>query len=225
MAPMTALHPDPQNANQHTQRGQRIVTESMQKNKFGRPGLAAKDGEVLAGNLSVTEVAADLGAEEVILVYTDGSRPIVHVRTDVEPGSPEAVALALADNRASEVSLNWSTDILEAIREKEPDLVNGLWTAVEQVEEKAKGLQVPYVDMDEGTKSVGFGRLQTSQSQIVAGFGRFSALAPGPLVMAIIEKMKEHWGDDPDVAIPEFCQSLLVDFLGGELPPEQEPKK
>lgn len=118
IVPISELKTDPQNANKHTERGQGMVERSMSEHGFARPGLAAQDGTILAGNLSVGEVAPSLGMDEVILIETDGSRPIVHVRTDIESGSDEARMLAIEDNRTASVSLDWDADeMLKAARE------------------------------------------------------------------------------------------------------------
>jgi DNA modification methylase len=59
-----------------------------------------------AGNLT-QEVAVDIGMDEAIIIESDGTRPIVHVRTDLAPDSPEARTLAIEDNRSAELSLSW----------------------------------------------------------------------------------------------------------------------
>lgn len=47
--------------------------------------------------------------EDVVIVETDGSRPIIHVRTDVKAGSEEAFQIAVADNETS--ARNYALDI------------------------------------------------------------------------------------------------------------------
>lgn len=70
---ITELQPDPNNLNQHTQRGHTIVENSMRRRGIGRGILAAGKGVdnpvVLAGNLTL-EKAVDAGFENVILVHT-----------------------------------------------------------------------------------------------------------------------------------------------------------
>jgi hypothetical protein len=95
-----------------------MVERSMSERGFARPGFAAKDGTVLGGNLSVVEVASSLGMDEVIIVESDGTRPIVHMRTDLEPDSDAARMLAIEDNRTAEVSLDWdASELLAAANE------------------------------------------------------------------------------------------------------------
>lgn len=104
IAPLSTLKADPNNLNLHTEAGHTVVERSISKRGVARPGFAAKDGTVLGGNLSSLEIPGQLGMQEVILIETDGTRPIVHVRTDLDPNSEEAKLLALEDNEASAVS-------------------------------------------------------------------------------------------------------------------------
>lgn len=102
VVPLSTLHNDPHNVNKHTERGHKLVEQSIRKRGVARPGFAARDADgnlvMLGGNLSSLEVPAGIGLDEAVLVYTDGTRPIVHVRTDLDAGSDEARLLALEDN-------------------------------------------------------------------------------------------------------------------------------
>jgi hypothetical protein len=113
-----AVTPDPNNVNKHTQRGQTLVENSLRRRGAFR-GIAAagKNAEtpvVYAGNLTLEQAAA-AGFEEVILVHTDGRQLVVTVRDDVEPGSPEAIALGLEDNESAKQSYNPDVDVLAAL--------------------------------------------------------------------------------------------------------------
>ncbi len=128
IAQLSEFQADPQNANRHTARGQALVEHSMRERGFARPAFAAKDGTVLAGNLSAMTVAPGLGMNEAIVVESDGTRPIIHVRTDLSANSKAARLLALEDNRTAEASLSWDPDILG---ELPADVLSGLWTGAE----------------------------------------------------------------------------------------------
>lgn len=115
-AKLSDFRPDPNNANQHTQRGRGMVENSMSKRGYGRPAFAANDGTMLGGNLSTLEVAGaiDLGGGEVLVIETDGNIPIIHKRTDLDPQSEAARLLALEDNRTAEISLDWDPGMLQS---------------------------------------------------------------------------------------------------------------
>lgn len=104
------LRPDPMNANRGTPRGHGIIEHSIRKHGAGRPGLAAKDGTMIAGSQTLEEMAA-LGFE-IVPVHTTGKQWPVHIRDDIEPGSPEAIEMAIEDNRSSELGLDWDASIL-----------------------------------------------------------------------------------------------------------------
>lgn len=119
---LTDAVPDPVNANQHTERGMHIVTKSVRERGIFRPIAAAGKGVdkpvIKAGNLT-QEVMLDAGmGEDAIFIYTDGKTPIIHVRTDIEPDSPEAALLAIEDNRSAEVSNRWNPEMLAVLNER-----------------------------------------------------------------------------------------------------------
>ena len=141
IAKLSEIEQDPNNANRHTERGRNMVERSLRERGFFRPMAAAGKGVkqpvMLAGNLT-QETAAAIGMDEAIIVETDGSRPIVHVRTDLEPGSTQAILLGLEDNRSAEVSLNLDPAILQGFSTK-VDL-KPLWND-EELQEQFK--QIP----------------------------------------------------------------------------------
>lgn len=210
---MKDFKPDPRNVNVHTQRGQRIVTESMSKRGFGRPGLAAKDGTVLAGNLSVIEVAADLGMDEVIVVESDGKRPIVHMRTDIDPNSFEAYRMALEDNRAAQVSIDYDPKVLRALSQEQPNLVEGLWNRVEWADIIVEASsELPVVDDGMFAEQDGF--RGSTGSVVVVGFGRYAGVVSADLVLPVIEMLKVKFGEDANPAMEVICRAI---FEGGLL--------
>jgi hypothetical protein len=151
-AKLTDFKPDPRNLNQHTQRGRGMVEASQRQRGFGRPGFAAKDKTVLGGNLSIIEVPPDigLGDGEIFVVESDGTIPIVHVRTDIEAGSEEAVLLAAEDNQSSLVSIDFNPEMLAE------EIAQGVdFTGIFTEDEQANILNaIPDVDFQEYDESV-----------------------------------------------------------------------
>jgi DNA modification methylase len=117
---------DPRNANRHTERGKPLLEDSLRQRGFARPVFAAKDLTILGGNLT-TETAAAVGMDEAILIETDGSRPIVHVRKDLDPNSIDARRLALEDNRIAELSLEWDPSIIAEFAADDRSALEGLF--------------------------------------------------------------------------------------------------
>jgi 16S rRNA G966 N2-methylase RsmD len=108
---ITDLIPDNLNANRGTKRGRKAVEDSLTRYGAGRSILVDRTGRVIAGNKTIASAAAS-GIEEVILVPSDGKSIIAVQRMDLDLDSPEGRALAIADNRAAELGLEWDPEVL-----------------------------------------------------------------------------------------------------------------
>jgi len=105
---------DARNARKHRERGKKLLSASLKARKFFRPVAAVADSTIMAGNSTMAE-AANIGMKEAIVIESDGTRPIVHVRTDIKNAQSKiARRLALEDNRVAELSLEWDAEILAA---------------------------------------------------------------------------------------------------------------
>lgn len=120
MAHIGDLKPDPQNARVHNPRNVGQIERSIESDGFGRPGLLARDNSIIAGN-ATAEAAANVGMEDVLVIDSDGTKPIYIRRTDVEPGSERFRKLALSDNRAAELA-TWSSEVLASFVDEGLDL-------------------------------------------------------------------------------------------------------
>lgn len=123
------LSPDVRNANKHTERGMQGLRDSLTRHGFGRPTLADKNLNMIAGNAtlhSITELASGTDPQ-VIVIRTRGDKMIVHVREDLDLNDPETRRLALDDNRIAEQNLDWDAQILHEFDAEGVDLA-GLWT-------------------------------------------------------------------------------------------------
>ena len=68
----------------------------------------------MAGNLT-HEKARDAGIDEVIFVHTTGNQLVVTVRDDLDPTSPEAIALGIDDNETAKQSYSPDLDVVAAL--------------------------------------------------------------------------------------------------------------
>ena len=110
--------PDPNNVNKHTQRGGKLLGNSLRKRGAFRSIASAGKGVdvpvVGAGNFTL-ENAVDAGFTEVVNVHVTGGQLVNVVRDDIEPGSAEFYALAIEDNEIGKQSYNPDIDILAAL--------------------------------------------------------------------------------------------------------------
>jgi hypothetical protein len=109
------LSPDPHNANTGTSRGAQQVETSVRRYGFGRSILADKHGRVIAGNKTVEAARLTKGNPGVVVVETTGDQLVVVQRTDLDLDERPAQELGVADNRASEVGLEWNVAELQAL--------------------------------------------------------------------------------------------------------------
>lgn len=111
------LQQDPSNANAGTERGLRMLDDSLAEIGLGRSVVTDKNGYLIAGN-KTTERAVDRGFEDAIIVHTTGKQLVVVQRDDLDlliddPNNP-ARKLAYADNRTSEIGLAWDASRIAA---------------------------------------------------------------------------------------------------------------
>ena len=114
-----AATPDLGNVNKHTQRGGTLLENELRKRgAFRSIASAGKDTEtpvVYAGNYTL-EKAVDAGFTEIVNVYVDGSQLVNVVRTDLAPGTAEAIALGISDNEIGKQSYAPDIDVLRTCR-------------------------------------------------------------------------------------------------------------
>ena len=114
------------NPNIHTERGSQMVTDSIQAVGFADSMTVDRDGVVLSGNQRLDSLGeAQLG--NPIVIQSDGTRPIIHQRTDLKAGDERARMLAILANRSQELNLEWSPEMLKLL---DVDL-SGMWTKAE----------------------------------------------------------------------------------------------
>jgi hypothetical protein len=119
------LKQDNRNANAGTKRGRKMVADSLKQYGAGRSILVDKDNRIIAGNKSV-QAAGDM---PIKVVESDGSELVVVKRTDLSLDDQKARLLAIADNRSSEVGLDWDLPTLESFRSELP--LENFWTEKE----------------------------------------------------------------------------------------------
>lgn len=127
---LTDLRPDDRNANAGTERGRAMVEESLRRFGAGRSILVDRNGRIIAGN-ATHEAAIDIGLTDAVIVRTDGTRLVVVQRLDLDIDSPAGRALAVADNRTSEVGLSWEPGVIAGLAVDDSIDLSALFSAVE----------------------------------------------------------------------------------------------
>ncbi|MCX6217644.1 hypothetical protein [Spirosoma sp.] len=108
------LRLDSRNANTGTEEGGKLLRKSLSELGAGRSILVDKNNNIIAGN-KTAGTAEDAGITDTIIVESDGTKLIVVKRTDLDIDSKEGRELALADNKVSEVNLNFDVEVIDQI--------------------------------------------------------------------------------------------------------------
>ena len=105
---------DDKNFNKHTEYGMSLIEKSIRNNGAGRSILIDKNNRIIAGN-GVTEIAGQIGLDDVQIVETDGTKIIAVKRTDIDLDSKQGREMALADNATGAADLQWDYEALADI--------------------------------------------------------------------------------------------------------------
>ena len=135
---MAALRYDPHNPNRGSDRGREAVASSLDEVGAARSIVATRDLVVLAGNKTLAE-AKRRGLRPRV-VHTRGEELVIVVRDDVESNSATAKKIAVYDNRAGELGLDWDPHVLASLGEEIP--LEGWFSKEELAVLKDIGLQV-----------------------------------------------------------------------------------
>ena len=116
---------DDKNFNRHTEYGMSLIEKSIRNNGAGRSILIDKNNRIIAGN-GVTEIAGQIGLDDVQIVETDGTKIIAVKRTDIDLDSKQGREMALADNATASVDLAWDEEQIQ-FAEEEFGMVAEAW--------------------------------------------------------------------------------------------------
>ncbi len=136
------FRPDENNANKGTERGLRILDDSLRELGAGRSILVDKHGVILAGN-KTQERAVDIGLTDAIVVHTNGTQLVVVQRDDLDATEPAGRKMGLLDNRSSEVGLAWDPVVLAGMLESDPQALKGLFEDWEVKQMLGEGVTDP----------------------------------------------------------------------------------
>jgi site-specific DNA-methyltransferase (adenine-specific) len=134
MASIADLKFDHKNARKRTDSSRTLIQESLQRYGAARSIVIDEDNRILAGNGTI-EAAKALGLDKLKVIEAAGDEIIAVKRTGLS--EHEKVGLALADNRAAELS-EWDAEMLHQLSE-EHDLEP--WFEPEDLEELLKGAE------------------------------------------------------------------------------------
>jgi len=140
---------DDKNFNKHTEYGMSLIEKSIRNNGAGRSILIDKNNRIIAGN-GVTEIAGQIGLDDVQIVETDGTKIIAVKRTDIDLDSKQGREMALADNATAAADLQWDEEQIQ-FAEEEFGMVAEEWGVEIDNKEQPTAIED---DFDESTDEV-----------------------------------------------------------------------
>ena len=163
MSKLTDFKPQRKNSNKHTPRGLSALEQSIQADGWIGAITVAADGETFDGSARI-EVGAATGFEDAIVVESDGTRPIVHVRKDIPTADdPRARRLGHAANRVAQMNLDFDPAVILADIEAGVNLA-ALWRPDEL---EALVAAAGKVDVEPDNLDLGAGRYKEQYGVIV----------------------------------------------------------
>ncbi len=108
---------DPNNINKHSVEGMALLDKSISEVGWTEAIVVSNDNVVMSGNAR-SEKAVEKGFDNVILVESDGTRPVVIVRSDIKSGSKEFAKAKILANTVSRKNYIEDAEVAEAICEE-----------------------------------------------------------------------------------------------------------
>ena len=106
---LSDFRPQRKNINLGKPHGLAALDKSIRRDGYSAPMVAAADGEIFAGSKRLERVADVMPGSAPIIVHSDGTRPVIHVRDDIpNADDPRAVRLGYADNAIA--AMDWAPD-------------------------------------------------------------------------------------------------------------------
>ena len=126
--PISLFRPQSVNANKHSQRGVGMLDASIQGVGWLGAVTTSRDNEVFDGSLRLERIAELFPNVNPIVIDSDGTRPIIVRRTDIESADSDIARKAsVLANRVAEVSLTWDTEVLEQWDAEGSIEVDAMW--------------------------------------------------------------------------------------------------
>jgi sporulation protein YlmC with PRC-barrel domain len=120
------ITPDSKNANKGNERGAVQLENSLRQYGAGRSILLDKNNRIIAGNKTY-EQAGQIGLDNLLVIETDGTQLVAVKRTDIDIDTKQGRELAIADNRTSQVGLEWDTDVLKGLADEDDVDLSIFW--------------------------------------------------------------------------------------------------
>ena len=110
---------DEKNFNAHTSEGMELLQKSVETVGVIEAVTVSNDDVILSGNARQETINKVLPDAEPIVIETDGARPIVIKRTDIESGTKKFHEAALLANTTAKKNINLNYDLIQEVAVEE----------------------------------------------------------------------------------------------------------
>lgn len=108
------LIPDNKNNNRHTDYGMDLLEKSMRKVGIIESITISNDNKIISGNAR-HEKAGQLFDTEAIIIETDGTRPVILKRTDIESDTKQFYEASILANTTSKKNIDFDNDVIDEL--------------------------------------------------------------------------------------------------------------
>ena len=119
---ITDFTPDDKNMNLHTQYGMSLLEKSVEKVGIIESITVSADDKVISGNARQEVMTQKFDGVEPIIIKTNGTRPVIMKRTDINSNTKEFHEAALLANTVSKHNVNLDLEKIEEIAQGEFDI-------------------------------------------------------------------------------------------------------
>jgi hypothetical protein len=107
---------DDKNFNKHTEFGMGLLEKSLRTVGVIESITVSSDDKIISGNARQEKIADVFGDEvEPIIVETDGTRPVVLKRTDIDSNSKKFYEAAILANTVSKKNINFDSQTIKQV--------------------------------------------------------------------------------------------------------------
>jgi hypothetical protein len=113
---ITDFHPDEKNFNKHSEYGMSLLQKSIEKVGVIESITVSADGKIITGNARQEKFLEVFGDEvQPVVIETDGKRPVILKRTDINSGTKQFHEAALLANTVAKKNINLDTELIQEV--------------------------------------------------------------------------------------------------------------
>jgi hypothetical protein len=106
---------DNKNFNLHTKEGMKLLKHSVEEVGVIESITVSNDDRIISGNARDETFNEVLGDVEPIVVETDGTRPVILKRTDIESGTKKFHEAAILANTTAQKNIDLDIDLMQEV--------------------------------------------------------------------------------------------------------------